>query len=61
MAFGTGFAHTRTGYETNQAQRGVNRSDAHVDVMIGTDDFEATGVAAKGRRVPLIADGTWQI
>jgi aminopeptidase len=61
IAFGTGFAHTRSGHETNRAARGVNRSDAHVDVMIGTDDFEATGVAAKGRRVPLIADGLWQI
>jgi hypothetical protein len=29
--------------------------------MIGTDDFEATGLGAGGRRVPLIADGTWQI
>jgi aminopeptidase len=61
MAFGTGFAHTRSNHETSRAARGVNRSDAHVDVMIGTDDFEATGVAAKGRRVPLIADGTWQV
>ena len=61
IAFGAGFAHTRSGSETNRAQRGVNRSDAHVDVMIGTDDFEATGIAARGRRVPLIADGTWQI
>jgi aminopeptidase len=61
MAFGTGFAHTRTNHDTNRAARGVNRSDAHVDVMIGTEDFEATGVGAKGRRVPLIAGGTWQI
>jgi aminopeptidase len=61
MAFGSGFAHTRAGFETTKAQRGVNRSDAHVDVMIGTDDFEATGIVARGRRVPLIADGTWQI
>ena len=29
--------------------------------MIGSDDFEATGVGPRGRRVPLIADGTWQI
>jgi aminopeptidase len=61
IAFGAGFAHTRTGYETNKAQRGVNRSDAHVDVMIGTGDFDATGIAPRGRRVPLIADGAWQI
>ena len=39
----------------------MNHSVAHVDVMIGTDDFEATGIAARGRRVPLIADGAWQI
>ena len=61
IAFGAGFTHTRTKYETNKAPRGVNRSDAHVDVMIGTDDFEATGVAARGRCVPLIAGGLWQI
>jgi len=61
MAFGSGFAHTRANHDTNRAHRGVNRSDAHVDVMIGTNDFEATGIAARGRRVPLIADGTWQI
>jgi aminopeptidase len=61
MAFGTGFSHTRADHETNRARRGVNHSDAHVDVMIGTDDFEATGLGVGGRRVPLIADGTWQI
>ena len=61
IAFGAGFSHTRTNDDTNRARRGVNRSDAHVDVMIGTDDFEATGIAARGRRVPLIADGAWQI
>ena len=61
IAFGSGFSHTRINDDTNRARRGVNRSDAHVDVMIGTDDFEATGIAARGRRVPLIADGTWQI
>jgi aminopeptidase len=61
IAFGSGFPHTRTDHQTNRARRGVNDSDAHVDVMIGTPDFEATGIAARGRRVPLIADGVWQI
>ena len=61
IAFGAGFAHTRTNHQTSRAERGVNRSLAHVDVMIGTDDFEATGLAARGRRVPLIAGGAWQI
>jgi aminopeptidase len=61
MAFGSGFSHTRTNHQSNRARRGVNNSDAHVDVMIGTPDFEATGIASRGRRVPLIADGLWQI
>jgi aminopeptidase len=61
IAFGSGFAHTRLDHEKTNARRGVNRSDAHVDVMIGTDDFEVAGVGARGRRVPLIKDGAWQI
>jgi aminopeptidase len=61
MAFGSGFVQSRVNHRTSKAHRGVNRSAAHVDVMIGTDDFEATGIAARGRRVPLLADGSWQI
>jgi hypothetical protein len=30
-------------------------------VMIGSPDFEATGITAKGRRVPVIAGGLWRI
>jgi len=30
-------------------------------VMIGGPELEATGVTSKGRRLPLIADGFWQI
>jgi hypothetical protein len=29
--------------------------------MIGTDDFEATGIDARGRSIPLIRDGAWQL
>jgi hypothetical protein len=29
--------------------------------MIGGDDLEATGIDARGRRIPLIRDGLWQI
>jgi aminopeptidase len=61
IAFGSGFEHTRADFATNSAQRGVNRSRAHLDVMIGTDDLEATGIGARGRRVPLIADGEWRV
>jgi aminopeptidase len=61
IAVGSGFTDTRKDHQTNQARRGVNRSQAHLDVMIGTDDFEAYGSSARRKRVPLIADGTWQI
>ncbi|HKH31826.1 MAG TPA: aminopeptidase [Gaiellaceae bacterium] len=60
MAFGSGFAKTRT-VPVGRARHGVNRSGTHIDVMIGTDDLEATGVTAKGRRVTLVRDGLWQI
>ena len=56
IAFGAGFGGTRT-----TGSRGLNRSDVHLDVMIGGPDFEATGITAKGKRVPVIADGLWQI
>jgi aminopeptidase len=57
IAFGTGFGGTRTGKRAT----GLNRATMHLDVMIGGPDFEATGLTAKGKRVPVIADGLWQI
>jgi len=60
IAFGSGFAKTRT-VPTGRARYGVNRAKTHIDVMIGTDDLEATGVTEKGRRVALVRDGAWQI
>ena len=57
IAFGSGFGGTRS--ET--PARGVNRSTIHLDVMIGSPKLEATGFNARGRRIPLIHEGTWQI
>lgn len=57
IAFGSGFGGSRT----EKPARGLNRSGVHLDVMIGGPDLEATGVTAKGRRVPVIRDGLWQI
>ena len=56
IAFGAGFNGTRDGSKT-----GVNDSTIPLDVMIGSPDFEVTGVTAKGRRLPVIAGGLWQI
>lgn len=60
MAFGSGFAKTRT-VPIAKKRYGVNRSTTHIDVMIGTDELEATGVTRAGRRVPLVAEGAWRI
>jgi aminopeptidase len=60
MAFGSGFAKTRT-VSIAKKRHGVNRSTTHVDVMIGTDELEATGVTRTGRRVALVGGGIWQI
>ena len=56
IAFGAGFGSTRT-----DGARGLNRSTVHLDVMIGGPDFVVTGITEKGSRVPVIADGLWQI
>jgi aminopeptidase len=57
IAFGSGFGGTRT----EAPGRGINRSTTHLDVMIGSPKLEVTGVGARGRRIPLIRDGLWQI
>ncbi|HXR12565.1 MAG TPA: aminopeptidase [Gaiellaceae bacterium] len=57
IAFGSGFGGTRT----IKPARGLNQSPVHLDVMIGSPDFEATGINAKGTRIPVIADGLWAI
>jgi aminopeptidase len=57
IAFGSGFGGTRS--ET--PARGVNRSAMHLDVMIGSPELEATGIDPRGRRIPLIRKGAWQI
>ena len=39
----------------------VNRSDIHIDFMIGGDDVAVTGITRDGGRVPVLRDGAWQI
>jgi aminopeptidase len=57
IAFGSGFGGTRS----EKPARGVNRSSMHLDVMIGSPELEATGIDTRGRRIPLIRGGAWQI
>lgn len=39
----------------------INRSQIHVDFMIGSDEVAVTGVTAAGERIPVLRDGVWQI
>jgi aminopeptidase len=39
----------------------VNKSDIHIDFMIGGDDVDVTGLTQDGREVPLLRGGSWQI
>lgn len=55
IALGNGFAGTRAGGGR------VNRSVVHLDVMIGSDDLEVTGVAGDGSRTPILSGGDWQL
>ena len=57
IAFGSGFGGTRS----VKPARGLNEFPVHLDVMIGSPDFEVTGYTAKGKKVAVITDGLWQI
>ena len=41
------------------AAHGVNRSDAHVDFMIGSAELDIDGETASGERVPVFRHGMW--
>jgi aminopeptidase len=57
IAFGQGFDFAVA--EPDYAR--VNRSELHIDFMIGSDEVAVTGVARDGREVPLLRGGAWQI
>ena len=62
MAFGSGFAKTRT-VPIGRKRYGVNRSKTHIDVMIGTDALDADGITQTGTRAsPLrLPTAAWQL
>lgn len=39
----------------------INRSELHLDFMIGSDDVAVTGIARDGARLPVLRDGRWQV
>jgi aminopeptidase len=49
-----------TSVEAEDSER-LNRSELHLDFMIGGPDVDVTGVTQDGNRVPVLRDGLWQI
>ena len=39
----------------------INRSQIHIDFMIGAPEVDVTGLAPGGERVPVLRAGVWQI
>ena len=39
----------------------INRSELHIDFMIGSVDVAVTGIARGGAEVPLLRDGVWKV
>jgi len=55
LGFGFGFAVDET-----DAPR-VNRSEIHLDFMIGSPELDVDGVTGDGERVPVLRDGSWRV
>jgi aminopeptidase len=57
IALGEGLAIT----VDPEDQPRINRSEHHIDFMIGSNDVAVTGIDRGGREVPLLRGGAWQI
>jgi aminopeptidase len=58
IALGEGFDFA----VADQGERArINRSELHIDFMIGSSHVAVTGVRRDGGEVPLLRDGVWQI
>ncbi len=61
MAFGDAYLEGYVGgeelNETECAAAGINKSDVHLDVMIGSNTLQITGVCADGSEVPIMENG----
>lgn len=63
LAFGSAYAfNLQGGTEMTEAQlieAGLNRSQTHVDFMIGSDKMDIDGIKEDGTSVPIFRNGNW--
>ncbi len=63
LAFGSAYAFSIEGgekmSEAELEELGLNRSNIHVDFMIGSDQMDIDGIKADGSRVPIFRNGDW--
>jgi aminopeptidase len=57
IALGQGFPFVLDDVDRERS----NESEIHIDFMIGSNELTVTGVTASGERVPVLAEGRWQI
>jgi aminopeptidase len=58
IALGSGY---QVVVEDEADKKRVNRSEVHVDVMIGSAELDVDGITRDGARVPVLRDLAWQI
>lgn len=58
IALGNGYEHPVD--DPTERER-VNRSDVHVDFMIGSPELAIDGISRDGDAVPVLREGAWQI
>lgn len=65
LALGAAYAFNLQGGEKMKEEEliaaGLNRSQVHVDFMIGSPNTNIDGVRADGTRVPLFRNGNWAV
>ncbi|MGG5343366.1 aminopeptidase [Enterococcus sp. AZ192] len=63
LAFGSAYAFSVKGgtemTEEELEKVGLNRSQTHVDFMIGSDQMNIDGIRTDGTRVPIFRNGDW--
>ncbi len=58
IALGSGYDHP---VEDAAEKARINKSQIHVDFMIGSPELDVDGISASGEVVPVLRQGAWQI